>query len=329
MKLASIPCKASIGMNLERVVIEVFGGCNYTCRMCPQGSPGRETSFLRKMPLDLFENILDQIVPEYGHPLINLEGSGEPTQAPDLAQYVEACTRRGCRSYIYSNGTGFTGSLMQDCIDAGLNLFRFSVIGYNKEQYLKWMNADNWDMIYTYAQQAQAYSQGKCKIQSYHLVLDNNQTEYEVEQYRKNWIDPLGITAYIWKMHNWSGNYTPEYQRAGKKRSCGRPFNNELTVRAGGINGLRGAVTPCCQVLGPPNESASVLGHFQNQTFEQIYWGDDYNHLRKAHEMADWDAVPYCKDCDFLYDDAEVLAWSNDPTVQVGVPLGTNLEFDQ
>ena len=52
-------------------------------------------------------------------------------------------------------------------------------------------------------------------------------------------------------------------------------FADEITIRAGGIEGLQGAVTPCCQTLGPPNESASVLGHFQNQTFEQIYWGDD------------------------------------------------------
>ena len=32
-------------------MMEVFGGCNYTCQMCPQSSPGRDTSFKRKMPL--------------------------------------------------------------------------------------------------------------------------------------------------------------------------------------------------------------------------------------------------------------------------------------
>ena len=76
-------------------------------------------------------------------------------------------------------------------------------------------------------------------------------------------------------------------------------------------------------MLGPPNESLSVLGHASHQSIEDIYYGDAYNHLRKAHEMGDWDAVPYCKDCDFLYDDAEVLVWSNDPEARVGQMLGT------
>ena len=29
-------------VNLKRIVVmEVFGGCNYTCQMCPQTNPGR------------------------------------------------------------------------------------------------------------------------------------------------------------------------------------------------------------------------------------------------------------------------------------------------
>ena len=42
------------------------------------------------MPLKEFERILDEIVPKYGTPQINLEGSGEPTMAKDLPEYVKA-----------------------------------------------------------------------------------------------------------------------------------------------------------------------------------------------------------------------------------------------
>lgn len=317
---------------LQRVVIEIFGGCNYTCKMCPQALPGREKHFLRTMPLDTFENILDQITPNYGKPLINLEGSGEPTMNRDLPLYIEACTRRGLRSYIYSNGSNFTGTLMHDCINAGLSLFRFSVIGYNRQTYKKWMNVDNWDMIYSHACETKDYiqkSQSECSLDSYHLIIDPTQTHYEVDQYQQNFIFPIGTKAYIWKMHNWSGNYKPDYARLGKRRTCGRPAADELTVRAGGINGHRAAVTPCCQVLGPPTESASVLGHFDSQSFEEIYWGNLYNDLRNKHAEGRFDEIPYCKDCDFLYDDAEVLIWSNDPTAKVGQMLGTTLEVKQ
>ena len=72
-----------------------------------------------------------------------------------------------------------------------------------------------------------------------------------------------------------------------------------------------------------------MLGHFDSQTFEEIYFGKEYNDLRLKHEQGRFDEIPYCKDCDFLYDDSEVLIWSNDPTAKVGQLLGTQLEVKQ
>ena len=77
-------------LKLKRVVMEVFGGCNYTCQMCPQTNPGRGKSFTRKMSINEFKRILNDIVPKYGSPQINLEGSGEPTMAKDLPEYIKA-----------------------------------------------------------------------------------------------------------------------------------------------------------------------------------------------------------------------------------------------
>ena len=311
---------------MERAVVEVFGGCNYKCKMCPQ-TTGRQSSFLRKMPLQMFENILDQLP---GKPIINLEGSGEPTMVDDLEKYITACTKRGLDSYIYCNGSNFTGDYMKRCLDAGLRLIRFSMIGYTPVLYKEWMSEDNWGLIVRNIQDTKKYiAQNKldCTVASYHLILNKDLIDYEVEQYRNNIIDNLDTVGYIWLQHNWSGNYEPSYQRKGKRRSCGRPFANEITIRAGGIEGLQGAVTPCCQTLGPPNESTSVLGHFQNQTFDDIWYGDDYNHLRKAHELGEWPS--YCENCDFLYEDTEVLVWSNDPKSKIGHMIGTQVEIAQ
>lgn len=307
-------------MNLERAVVEVFGGCNYSCEMCPQ-TTGRGTSWTRKMPLPMFENILDQLP---GKPIINLEGSGEPTMAKDLPLYVEACTKRGLKSFMFTNGSYFSGDLMKDTIDAGLSFVRFSCIGYNNELYKKWMSVDNFQLLYDNIFATKNYIEkfGKdTKISSYHLILDNSNIEYEIKSYRENLIDKLNITGYIWKMHNWSGNWVPEYGRESpRKRTCGRPFAPEITIRAGGTNGMKGAVTPCCQTMGPPNEDKSVLGHFQNQTFEEIWYGEEYNKLRKAHEMEEW--PDYCQNCDFLIDDPNVLVWTNDKDFKQHKMLG-------
>jgi len=319
-------------IKLQRIVMEVFGGCNYTCQMCPQTSPGKGKNFTRKMPLDEFEKILENIVPKYGTPIINLEGSGEPTMAKDLAKYVKIVKSKGLKSFMYCNGARLNGNYMKGVINAGINFIRFSIIGSNKGLYKQWMSIDNFDLIMSNIKETKQYikeSGSSCVLSTYHLITDNTKIEYEVEQYKKNIININEIDAYIWKMHNWSGNYNnSNNERAVKeKRSCGRPFAPELTIRAGGDQGRTGAVVPCCQTMGPPNEIKSILGHLDKQTFEEVYFGEKYNDLRKAHQNGEFDRIEYCKNCDFLDGDPEVLVWSNDKKARVNHMLGTDDDF--
>ena len=129
-------------------------------------------------------------------------------------------------------------------------------------------------------------------------------------------------------MHNWSGNYNNQNPRKKTDRkTCGRPFAPEITIRSGGEKGRIAAMVPCCQTLGPPNEEKSILGHLDNQTFEEVYWGEKYLKLRDAHKSKNFDDIEYCKNCDFLFDDPEVLVWSNDSEAKIGHMLGTRDDF--
>ena len=318
-------------MKLQRVVMEVFGGCNYTCTMCPQSNPGRGKNFTKKMKIEEFEKALDKIVPKYGTPQINLEGSGEPTMAKDLPEYVKAVKKRGLECFMYCNGARLNGDFMKKVIDAGIDFIRISVIGYDREKYKKWMNVDNFELIKNNIKEIKKYiksTDSKCNLSTYHLITDNSQIDIEVDQYKKNIIEPLATTSYIWKMHNWSGNYENTNPRTEKKkRSCGRPFAPELTVRAGGKKGKSGAVVPCCQTLGPPNEEKSILGHISESSVEEIWNGEKYKKLREAHRSEKFDEIDYCKNCDFLIEDPEVLVWSNDKSAKVNHMLGTPNDF--
>ena len=129
-------------------------------------------------------------------------------------------------------------------------------------------------------------------------------------------------------MHNWSGNYdNPNPRNLTDRKSCGRPFAPEITIRAGGASGRTAAVVPCCQTLGPPNEEKSILGHLDTQSFEEVFYGDKYQELRDAHTKKEFDKIDYCKDCDFLWENTEVLVWSNDKTAKLRGPLGFNSEY--
>ena len=178
--------------------------------MCPQTNPGRGASFKRKMPLDEFKRILDEIVPKYGNPQINLEGSGEPTMAKDLDKYVKIVKDKNLKCFMYCNGARLNGDFMKRVIDAGIDFIRFSIIGYDREQYIKWMNIDNFELIKKNVLEAKEYiekTKSNCQLSTYHLVTDNNKIQYQMNKYKENVIDKLGVKSYIWKMHNWSGNY--------------------------------------------------------------------------------------------------------------------------
>jgi MoaA/NifB/PqqE/SkfB family radical SAM enzyme len=296
-------------MEIQRAVIEINGGCNYSCEMCPQTNPGRHKGFLKKMPLDMFEDLVKQSV-DAGATVINLEGSGEATLLNNLPEYIRVVKKYGAKADICSNAFRFRGQFMKDCIDAGLDRLRISVIGYDKETYNKWMNRNAFDFIKQNAKESVEYIKetgSTCRIASYHLILDNDQVDYEVEQYKNNFIDEVGTFAEIWKMHNWSGAYENPNERKGGVKTCGRPFAPEITIRAGGLDGKTGAVHPCCQVLGRDEEA--VLGHTSENTIKEVWNGEEFNKLREGHKTGNYPS--YCQNCDFLVDDPEILVYTN------------------
>lgn len=318
----------SIPLSIDRAVIEVNGGCNYTCDMCPQTNPNGSTgargkNWLKKMSLADFEYVVSECAAA-GLNVVNLEGSGEPTLARDLPKYIEIVRKHGAKAFIYTNGYNLTGKYMMNCVDAGLSLARFSIIGYNKDTYKKWMNRDAFDWVKMNAIEMSEYvawRSSDCVVASYHLILDNDNVDNEVQQYRDNFVDPVGSYAEIWKMHNWSGIYDVDYKRRGEKRTCGRPFSPDLTVRAGGTNGTKLSIAPCCQTLGRDDEAD--LGSIDNVPLVDIWNGERYQWLRQMHAEERFGEVPFCRDCDFLYEDNEVLVWKNNDMVDLDKMKGT------
>tara|TARA_B100001109_G_C18834463_1_gene461233 strand:- start:20 stop:979 length:960 start_codon:yes stop_codon:yes gene_type:complete len=300
-------------MKIDRAVIEVNGGCNYSCTMCPQDkrTGGRDKRFLQKMSLMEFEdNVRD--CAKHGLRVVNLEGSGEPTLARNLDEYIKIVKKYNALAFCFSNGYRMFGRYMKRCVDAGLDFYRFSMIGYDTNKYNEMMHnriGGNFDMICENIMEMQDYvekSGSDCVVATYHLITDTDNQEEELEKY-KELVKRLGVKSEIWRMHNWSGVYDNKDKRSGKINTCGRPFSPDVVIRAGGLEGQRGAVAPCCQVLGRDEEA--VLGHTSVNTIEEIWNGPAYTELREQHTTGDY--PDYCKSCDFLIDDPEVLVWTN------------------
>lgn len=301
-------------MKIDRAVIEINGGCNYSCTMCPQDmrTGGRDKRFLKKMGLEEFEkNVKD--CAQHGLNVVNLEGSGEPTLNRNLPEYIKIVKKYGAKCFMFSNGFRMQGQFMKDCVDAGLDFYRYSFIGYSPEKYDEWMNniiGGNFNTIVNNIREMKKYvdeTNSDCVVATYHLITDNDNIDNELAAYKKL-VNDLDVKTEIWKMHNWSGVYEiGENKREGKVKTCGRPFSPDVVIRAGGLDGKRGAVAPCCQVLG--QDEKAVLGHTSENTIEEVWNGPEYTKLRDDHTTGNY--PDYCRTCDFLLDDPEVLVYSN------------------
>ena len=308
-------------IEVKQLDMELNGGCNYACPMCPQAH-GRERDFLRKLPFDVFTKVVDDAM-QYGLDTVSLHGSGEPTLNRAMPKFVKYVKDKGLRCLSFTNGLRLTEDMSRELIDAGLDVLRISCIGYDRESYAHWMSKDTFEQVRENVRRFVEINNelgGHTEVHLYHLVTDIGRKHDEIAAYRRNWIDHTGALGEVWLMHNWAGSegeielgYHRDAMIATRanQRSCGRPFSPLLQVRAGGLDGHHAAVVACCMVLG--KDSHAVLGHLDSQTIEEVVAGAPYETLRAAHREKRFDDIEYCKGCDQLYDVPESLVWCNIP----------------
>jgi organic radical activating enzyme len=304
-------------LTIKQLDLELNGGCNYKCPMCPQAD-GREKDFLKKLPFDVFTKIIDDAL-QYGLNTVSLHGSGEPTLNRDMAKYVAYVKSKNVKCISFTNGYCLNEVLSRELIEAGIDVLRISCIGYDQTSYAHWMSMDVFDEVRDNIKRFVDLNQamdGNSDVHIHHLITNVENQAQEIELYRKNWSDYTGAKSEIWLMHNWAGSAVElEYHRESmvaspqKQRSCGRPFSSLLQVRAGGLNGHSAAVVACCMVLG--KDSEGVLGHLDDQSIAEVVSGELYSELRAAHSENRFKDISYCGACDQLYDLPQSLVWTN------------------
>ena len=115
---------------VKQLDMELHGGCNYKCPMCPQAD-GREKDFLKKLPFDVFTKIVDDAL-QYGLDTVSLHGSGEPTLNRDMPKFVAYVKEKGVKCISFTNGYRLTEDISRELIGAGIDVLRISCIGYDR-----------------------------------------------------------------------------------------------------------------------------------------------------------------------------------------------------
>ena len=154
------------------------------------------------------------------------------------------------------------------------------------------------------------YKDMNAVVSSYHLITDNEQVDYEIEQYRTNFIEPAGTEAEIWRMHNWSGNLEHLRSRDGEVSTCGRPFVPRFHSTQWWYRQTLWCSDTLLSNYGIQMKYQSVLGHMDTQSIAEVINGEGYQNLRKAHKTGDWSLAPIVRTVTLEFK-IPVLVWTN------------------
>lgn len=121
------------------VDVDLTQRCNLRCLGCRYHSPLLAETSSRKaglpdMPIELFEQLCADLGAMGTHQVI-LQGAGEPTLHPQLAQMIATAKDAGMRVTLITNGTLLDEGMVEALMDVQLDTLKVSLWATSPEQY--------------------------------------------------------------------------------------------------------------------------------------------------------------------------------------------------
>ncbi len=244
------------GFRLTSVNIEVTNRCNLKCVECP-------TTDTMRRPRGLLDfRLLEKILGENAQlEFVLLFQWGEPFLHPRVLEMVRACSDRGIRTMLTTNGTLLTRERRRAILDSGLTRLTFSIDGlgathtairgYPYERLRK--------TILGFKHERDALGRGPAIDVS--MVLFE-QTEPDLESFRREW---AGIADRV--------QVIPMFVSGSREVRCRELWRGTMVVL------WDGRVTACCADY----DGALVIGDAWTESLAEIWAGPRMRALRRAH----------------------------------------------
>jgi MoaA/NifB/PqqE/SkfB family radical SAM enzyme len=231
--------------------------------------------------------LLDQIVREAKGRRITkftVQGFGEPLLDRSFCDHLRLIKRElDCPTFTVSNGSLITEQLARELVACGLDKIKISFYGINKREY-----------------------------ESVHRRLKYERTVQGVKNLvdakraaRSKIVIRLQYIGKLWRflpfVLQWAGRARVGYNTL-HNYGGGRAYR-KLTRRPRGCPILSqsvlqvlwtGEVVPCCYDFN----GTMVLGDLRRQTIRDIWHGERFRSIRRAHATSDFAGFPLCRACD-------------------------------
>ncbi|MBX2967936.1 MAG: SPASM domain-containing protein [Cyclobacteriaceae bacterium] len=285
------------------ISIEPTTSCNLRCPECPSGlrSFTRPTGMLQQM---LFRNVIDQLASKLSYLIFYFQG--EPYLNPGFLDMVRYASSKGIYTATSTNAHYLTAENAKRTLESGLDRLIISIDGTTQDTYEAYRVGGSLEKVIESTRQIVALKK-QLKSKTPHLVfqfLVVKPNEHQVpEVYRL--AKQLGVdevmlkTAQIYDYENGSDLIPDQdkYSRYRKSSSGKFEIKNNLDNHCwkmwhSCVITWDGKVVPCCF----DKDAHFVLGDLSKNTFEEIWFGDQYNQFRSSL-LKSRKEIEICKNC--------------------------------
>ncbi|MBM4079323.1 MAG: radical SAM protein [Planctomycetes bacterium] len=246
--------------------VEPTNICTLRCALCPSGQ--RKLSPLGKMPLSVFQQVLDVLGPYLRQ--VHLYNWGEPLLHEELPEMVAYAKRFGCEAWVSTNLAVVKDGMARRLVKAGLDCLNVSIDGASQATYESYRAGGKFDEVVEnlrlFVREREATGSRLPEIRWQFLVTKKNEAEldaarkmaesigvrFHAKRLRVNMASFLAESAtdaaashQEWLPENQQFNrYSPEKIRRKVARGCKHLWDRVV------IN-WDGSVSPCCQIYEP------------------------------------------------------------------------------
>jgi MoaA/NifB/PqqE/SkfB family radical SAM enzyme len=244
------------GFRLTSVNIEVTNRCNLKCIQCPTTDAMRRPQGL--LDYALFEKIVEEN-PQLEFVL--LFQWGEPFLHPRVLDMVRACSKRGIRTMLTSNGTLLRPALRREILESGLTRLTFSVdgVGETHTRVRGYPYEKLRQTILEFKAERDAAGRGPAIDVSMVVFRD---TEPDLEAFRREWD---GIADRVQAI--------PMFVEGKREVRCRELWRGSMVVL------WDGRVTVCCADY----DGDLVVGDARAERLTEIWDGPRLREIRRKH----------------------------------------------
>lgn len=175
----------------KNMLIELTNSCNHKCIFCANRKMSRPKGMIDP---EFVTRILKEAY-ELGTKEVGFYATGEPFVNKNLEKYIKIAKEIGFEYiYITTNGALCTLDRFRQCVEAGLDSLKFSINGYNRENYQFIHGADDFDVVMKNVKEISAYKKEhnlSCNLFSSSIVTNSTDSKEAFEELLRPYLDEL------------------------------------------------------------------------------------------------------------------------------------------